>query len=141
MAWTVLMSLCRRSNSSNLRATLISLLSLGAPLPVGLGHTANPLLINQHSKTLDTTSSIPAWTTRARTVSEPRTPMLTTHWNARENRKAAARSNEVSGFTSEDDDDSRSLGAERLITADASSEPAFALPFPLDLRLTAGFRP
>ncbi|KIO22303.1 hypothetical protein M407DRAFT_245217 [Tulasnella calospora MUT 4182] len=67
--------------------------------------------------------------------------MFTTHWNARENRKAAARSNEVRELASDDGEGAESPSAEPLITAGTRLEPALALPFPLDLRLTAGFKP
>ena len=48
-----------------------------------------PLFTSQASRMQPTTSSAPAWTTRLRMGSEPRTPMLTMHWNAREKRYAA----------------------------------------------------
>lgn len=35
------------------------------------------------SRTLTMTGTMPAWTTRLRTCSVPRTPTLTTHWKAR----------------------------------------------------------
>lgn len=58
--------------------------STAALLPKGLAKMNIPFSDNQLSRICATRSSAPACTTRVRTGSVPRTPILTTHWNARE---------------------------------------------------------
>lgn len=81
--------ICRCSICICLRSALCSRDSLGRPLALAAGPTAMPLLASHASSTHPTTSSVPASTTRLRMGSEPRTPMLTTHWKASEKRYAA----------------------------------------------------
>jgi hypothetical protein len=90
-------SLWRCSNWANLLCCLCSLVSLGIPVALELGPTANPLFANHASKTHPTTSRVPACTTLLLIGSLPLTPMFTMHWNAKENRYAACLSNDC-GF-------------------------------------------
>lgn len=54
--------------------------------------SGKPLATSHASRTLATTSNVPACTTRLLITSDPLTPTFTMHWKASENRWAASRS-------------------------------------------------